>query len=125
MGNIRMLKKIFHSADDGRNTGFVISPKKSRPIGEEDILSLIFQDFRKRRRRKNDTLFLIEDNILAIIRSHPDRLDVFPGRIGAGVDVGNETDYWAFCPVCRQRGHDIAVFVQGDMGQANSLQFRC
>ena len=125
VGDMRMLDEVFHGADDGRDASFIVGSEESRPIGEEDILSLIFQDFRKSLRRKDDAPFLIEDDILAVIIPDPDGLYVFPGRIRTGIDVGNETDYWAFYPVCRQRGHDIAVFVQGDMGQANSLQFRC
>ncbi len=88
MSDIRVLDEVFHSADDSRDARFIVGPEEGRPIREEDVLTLIFQDFRKSLRRKNDIPFLIEDNILAIIRSHPDRLDVFPGRIRTGIDAG-------------------------------------
>lgn len=47
VGDMRMLDEVFHGADDGRDASFIVGSEESRPIGEEDILSLIFQDFRK------------------------------------------------------------------------------
>ena len=123
--NIRMLKEVFHGADDGRDASFIVGSEESRPIGEEDILTLVFQDFWKSLRRKDEALCFVEDDVLPVIISDPDGLDVPPRCIGTGIDMGNEADDRAFCPIGRQRGHDISVFIQGDIGQADGLQFLC
>ena len=120
-----MLDEVFHSADDSRDARFIVGPEEGRPIREEDVLAFVFQDFWKSLRRKDDAPCFVEDDILPVIISDPDGLDVLPRCIGTGIDMRNEADDRAFCPVGRQRGHDISVFIQGDIEQADCLQFLC
>ena len=54
-----MLDQIFDGADDGRDAGLIVGTEEGRAVGEQDVLALIFQDFRKGFRRKDDVLFFI------------------------------------------------------------------
>ena len=125
VSDVRVLDEVFHSADDSRDARFIVGPEEGRPIRKKDVLAFVFQDFRKSLRRKDDAPCFVEDDILAVIISDPDGLDVLPRCIGTGIDMRNEADDRAFCPVGRQRGHDISVFIQGDIRQADCLQFLC
>ena len=97
--------------------------EEGRAVGEQDVLTLIFEDFREGFRRKDDVLFFIQDDILAVVIIFADDLDVLPRGIGAGIDVRNEADDGAVDAVSRQGGHDVAVFIDGNVGKAEAFQF--
>ena len=99
VSDVRVLDEVFHSADDSRDARFIVGPEEGRPISEEDVLPLVFQDFWKSLRRKDDALCFVEDDILPVIISDPDGLDVLPRCIGTGIDMRNEADDRAFCPL--------------------------
>ena len=121
--HVRMLDQIFDGADDGRDAGLVVGTEEGRAVGEQDVLTLIFEDFREGFRRKDDVLFFIQDDILAVVIIFADDFDVLPRGIGAGIDVRNEADDRAVDAVGRQGGHDVAVFIDGNVGKAEALQF--
>lgn len=118
-----MLQEVFDSADDGRDAGLVIGTEEGRAVGEQDVLTLILQDFREGFRRKDDALFFIQDDIPAVVIVFTDDFDVLPRGIGAGIDVGNEADDRAVDAVGRQGSHDVAVFIDRNVRKTEAFQF--
>ena len=118
-----VMEQVLHGAHNSRHSRFVIGAKKGGTIGDDDVLALVFQNFREILRRKDDILFFIQADVLPIIVMNHPAVNGATGGVRAGIHVGNETHHTAFCAVSRKGGHDIAVFIQTHLLKPQLLQF--
>ena len=80
--------------------------------------------FRKFARRKDDTLGLIEGDVTAGIGADNARVNVAAAHVRARVHMGDEADSGqGLVGVGRESGHEVAVFVEGNILQAHLAEF--
>ncbi len=119
-----MSQEIFHGCHNGSDTGFVICSQEGGTIGEQDVLSLIAEYFRKIFRRKDNVLLFVQDDVFSIIIFHQYRFHRAARSVRSRIHMGNETDHRAFfTAIGRQGGHYIAMFIQGHVAEPQCFQF--
>ena len=81
------------------------------------------QYFREIPGGKDDALFFVQDDVLAVIVPDQHGFHRAAGSIGGRIHMGDEPDHRAFFAVVgRQGGHHIAVSVQRNVTEAQGLQ---
>ena len=113
MFNFGMLFQINHRSNDFCNTGLIVSSQQRLSIGYNQIFSFVVQQFREPIRRKNNILFLTQDNIRTVITINDTRSHSCTGHIRTGIHVSNKSYRWyRFVGICRQGSKKITILVQ-------------
>ena len=112
MPHLGMIFQITHSGDNRSHASLVIRAKQGRAIGHDNILPLVIRELREHRRREHDILALIQHDITSRV-SHDTRTDVLARHIGAGIQMGDQTDHRPLSVHIRGKSrHQIATLVQ-------------
>ena len=123
MLEVGMLHHILGRIHDFGHTCLVVGTEQGRAVGGNHRLAFILLHLRKFRNTKDDVLFFVQDDVIAVIIRDDLWLDVGTRSIGRGIDMGDEANSGNFpIHVGRDGSHHIAVFVKGGLN-AHSLQF--
>jgi hypothetical protein len=119
---------VFHQVLKGShnlgNAGFVVGAQKGGPVGCNEGLSNIFAQLRKIFHPKVHILFLVQEDIFAVVILYDLGFDILAIHIGAGVHVCHEPDHrYVLIGIGWQGGHHIAVLIHMSIAQAKFFQF--
>ena len=122
--DFRMLFQIGYRRNNLRDTRFVIGAQQSLSVGDNQIFSLMVEQFRELGGRKNHFPFCAKNNILAVVILHNARRDIFSAHIGTCIHVRDEADnrHRLIC-IGRKGGKQITVFIQRNIFQTQRFQF--
>ena len=112
--------RVLHDVLDGVHylcdPGLVVSSEEGGPVGGDQVLSHVVEQFGEFGRFEEKALDSFEGDVPAVI--FPDQLgfDVLPGRIGGSVHMGYETNRGNILPcIGGDRPHHVAIFIQGGL----------
>ena len=116
-------QQVLHGRYNLGHTGLVVGTEQCLAIGHNQVLPYVVQQFGKLRRLQHHILLGTQHNIgTAVVLDNAGR-HVAARHIGARIEVGDKADYrHLLVGVGWQRGHQIAVIVEGHLGKAYLLQ---
>ena len=123
MAELRMRDDILHRVHDFGHARLVVGPEQGRPVGGNERLADIMQHFREFGRLQRQPRDPAKRNVAPVIIPDDLRLDILAGSIGRRIHMGDKADGRHLAvQVGRDRGHHIAIFVQGRL-HAEGLEF--
>ena len=122
--DFRMLFQIGYRRNNLRDTRFVIGTQQSLSVGDNQIFSLMVEQFRELGGRKNHFPFCAKNNILTVVILYNARRNIFSAHIGTCIHVRDEADnrHRLIC-IGRKGGKQITVFIQRNIFQTQRFQF--
>ena len=125
MLDFRMCNQISHRTYNFCNSGLIVRSQQGMPVGHNQILTYMIQQFREISRRQNNILFRTQRNILSIVFLNDTRFHILSAHIRTGIHVSNKADHRNLMVHIRRKcGKQIPVFIQGNIFQSQFLQLR-
>ena len=105
-----------------RHARLVVCAEKRGAVGDDQVLADVAAQGREILRGQEDALFLVQNDVAAVIDVGDAGLDVLAVGVGRGVHVGDQAEDGGLrLAVCRNGAVDIAVLVHVCVGDAKLL----
>ena len=118
-----MLQQVFHHTDNRSNTCLIVRAQQGRPIGRDQVLSLIHKHLGEVFGAEHDPQLFVEYNIAAVIIFNHLRLDIVAGHIGRSIHMRNKAEYRNVkIHIGWQRTSHIAKFIHLRVSNADAFE---
>ena len=123
--HLGMLLHVLHGAHNLGYAGLVVGAEQCRAVGHDEVLALVVEQLGELFGREHDAELVVEGDGAAVVVAHDAGLHMLVAHVGRRVEVGYETDcgHMVVGDVAGQRGHKVAVLVEGDVAEAHLLEF--
>ena len=85
-----VLHEVNHGLNDFGNTCFVVGAKQGVTVGNDDVFSLVLEQFGELLNRRYDASFCVEHNVCAVVILNDAWLHILARAVGTGVHVSNK-----------------------------------
>ena len=119
-----VLHEVNHGLNDFSDTGLIVCAKQGVTVGNDDVFSLVLEQFGELLNRRYDASFCVEHNVCAVVILNDAWLHILARAVGTGVHMRNKPNRrHGFISIGRKGGVKITEFVEFHVFHADGNKF--